>query len=87
MVNIIILKYFYVRLFLFCKYCIICLTYANERLALSKGRKGGLNLTNSDLILHFVNKYIAEREKNIILQQQLKQQEQMQDEKTVKTNK
>lgn len=68
-------------------YCNILSTLCSERLAFSKGRKGGLKLTNSDLILHFVNKYIAEREKNIILQQQLKQQEQMQDEKTVKTNK
>ena len=52
-----------------------------ERLALSKGRKGGLKLNNCDLILHFVDKYIAEKEKNIILQQQLEQQRQMQDDK------
>ena len=44
-------------------------------------------LNTSDLILHFANKYIAEREKNIILQQQLEQQhKQMQDDNKVKTN-
>ncbi len=42
-------------------------------------------MNNCDLILHFVDKYIVEREKNIILQQQLEQQ--MQNEKQVKTNK
>lgn len=55
--------------------------------ALSKGRKGGLYLTNGDLILYFVSKYIEEREKNIILQQQLEHQKQVLDEKTVKTKK
>jgi len=39
------------------------------------------------LILHFVDKYITEKEKNIILQQQLEHQKQMQDEKKVKTDK
>ena len=35
-------------------------------------------MNNCDLILHFAEKYIAEKEKNIILQQKLEQQEQMQ---------
>lgn len=38
------------------------------------------------LILHFVNKYIAEKEKNSILQQQLNQQKQMQDKKQLRLN-
>lgn len=42
-------------------------------------------LNTSDLILHFADKYIAEREKNIRLQQQLKQQHEQNDNK-VKTN-
>lgn len=58
-----------------------------ERLALSKGREGGLTLNNCDLILHFVDKYIAEREKNILLQQELEhQKQQMQNNNKVKTN-
>ncbi|MCI8470571.1 MAG: hypothetical protein HFJ35_03655 [Clostridia bacterium] len=45
-------------------------------------------MTNSDLILHFANKYITEREKNIILKQQLEQlKQQMQDSIKVKTDK
>lgn len=44
-------------------------------------------LNTSDLILHFADKYIAEREKNIRLQQQLEHQhEQMQNDNKVKTN-
>ena len=58
--------------------------YAKERLALSKGRKGGLVLNNSDLILHLVEQLIVEREKNIILQYEQKQQ--MQNDSQVKTN-
>ena len=43
-------------------------------------------LNTSDLILHLVDKYIAEKEKNIILQQKLEQQnQQMQDYNKVKT--
>lgn len=44
-------------------------------------------LNTSDLILHFVDKYISERERNIILQQKLEQQkQQMQINNKVKTN-
>lgn len=44
-------------------------------------------LNTSDLILHFADKYISEREKNIRLQHQLEQQhKQMQDDNKVKTN-
>ncbi len=44
-------------------------------------------LNTSDLILHFADMYIAEKEKNIILQQQLEQQtEHMQDNNKVKTD-
>lgn len=44
-------------------------------------------LNTSDLILHFVDKYIEEREKNSILQYQLEQQkQQMQDNNKVKTD-
>ena len=50
--------------------------YAEERPALSEGRKGGLVLNNADLILHLVEQLITEREKNIRLQQE--QQQQMQ---------
>jgi len=44
-------------------------------------------LNSCDLILHFAEKYIAEKEKNIILQQKLEQQKQMQNNSNVKTNK
>ena len=44
-------------------------------------------LNTSDLILHFVEKYIAEKEKNILLQQELEhQKQQMQNDNKVKTN-
>lgn len=58
-----------------------------EGLALSKGRKGGLKLNSYDLIQHYVDKYIAEKEKNIKLQQQIEQHKQMLDDRNVKTNK
>jgi len=61
--------------------------YAKERPALSEGRKGGLKLNHCELILHFVDKYIAEKEKNFVLQQQLEHQKQMQNDIQVKTNK
>ena len=41
-------------------------------------------LNANDLILHFVDKYIKEKEKNFFLQQQLKQQTQK--DNKVKTN-
>ncbi|MFR8234222.1 MAG: hypothetical protein ACLVA2_07495 [Clostridia bacterium] len=44
-------------------------------------------MNNCDLILHFAEKYIAEKEKNIILQQKLEQQQHMQMNNSVKTNK
>ncbi|MCI9015856.1 MAG: hypothetical protein HFJ53_01640 [Clostridia bacterium] len=44
-------------------------------------------MNNCDLILHFVDKYILEKEKNIMLQQQLEQHKQISDDKEVKTNK
>lgn len=50
--------------------------YAEERPALSEGRKGGLVLNNADLILHLIEQLITEKEKNIRLQQD--QQQQMQ---------
>ena len=50
--------------------------YAEERPALSEGRKGGLVLNNADLILHLIEQLITEKEKNIRLQQE--QQQQMQ---------
>ncbi len=75
-----------VRLSLLRKYCKILPTYRQERLALSKGRKEVTKMSNSDLILYFVNKYITEREKNIILQQQLQHTKQISDEKKVKAN-
>lgn len=42
-------------------------------------------LNTSDLIMHFVDKYIEEKEKNIMLKQQLEQL-QMQENNKVKTN-
>lgn len=44
-------------------------------------------LNTSNLILHLVDKYIAEKEKNFMLQQKIEQQyQQMQDDNKVKTN-
>ena len=44
-------------------------------------------LNTSDLILHFADKYIKKKKKNIRLQQQLEQQhKQMQNDNKVKTN-
>ena len=43
------------------KHCKILPTLRYERLALSKGRKGVTNLNNCDIILHLVEKLIAER--------------------------
>jgi hypothetical protein len=57
-------------------YDIINLTL--EGLALSKERKGGLTLNNSDLILHLIEQLIAEKEKNLQLQQQQEKNQQMQ---------
>ena len=52
-----------------------------------KGGKGVMILNTSDLILHLVDKYIAEKEKNFMLQQKIEQQyQQMQDDNKVKTN-
>lgn len=42
-------------------------------------------LNTSDLIMHFVDKYIEEKEKNIMLRQQLEKL-QMQENNKVKTN-
>ena len=56
--------------------------YAEERPALSEGRKGGLQLNLGDVILHLVDELMAEKEKNFLLQQN--QQKQVQDEKTDK---
>ena len=50
-----------------------------------KGGKGVMILNTSDLIMHFVDKYIEEKEKNIMLRQQLEQL-QMQENNKVKTN-
>ena len=44
-------------------------------------------MNNCDLVLYFVDKYIAEKEKNFVLQQQLEHQKQMQNDIQVKTNK
>jgi len=44
-------------------------------------------LNSYDLIQHYVDKYIAEKEKNIKLQQQIEQHKQMLDDRNVKTNK
>ena len=51
--------------------------YAEERPALSEGRKGAIVLNHCDLILHLVEQLVAEKEKNFILQQ-TQQQQQMQ---------
>ena len=44
-------------------------------------------MNNCDLIWHFVDKYIMEKEKNIILQNELEQQKQVQNCNNVKTDK
>ena len=46
-----------------------------ERLALSKGRKGGLHMTVGDSILNLVDKLLAERDKVVKLE--LSQQHQL----------
>ena len=46
--------------------------------------KEGHQMNHCDLILNLVDKYISEREKNILLQQKLQQQEK--DEQQAKTN-
>lgn len=58
---------------------------------LSKGslylrRKGVKVLNHCDLILHLVNELIAEKEKNIKLQQEKEQQQMQNDKNNVKTN-
>lgn len=57
-----------------------------ERLALSKGRKGGLHLNANDVILNLVDRLLAEKEKNFMLQMQQEQQQskQVQDKKSSK---
>lgn len=64
----------------------ILATLRKERLALSKGGKGGYILNANDVILHLLDMVIAEKEKNFMLQQQQQKQqsEQMQDEKSSK---
>ncbi len=43
-------------------------------------------MNHCDLILNLVDKYIEEKEKNILLQQQLQQYQQEKDEKQAKTS-
>ena len=43
-------------------------TLCSERLAFSKGRKGGLQMTVGDAILNLVDKLLAEREKVVKLE-------------------
>ncbi|MBP3255352.1 MAG: hypothetical protein J6M60_02535 [Clostridia bacterium] len=43
-------------------------------------------MNSNDLVLHLVDKYIAEKEKNFKLQNELKQQKQMQNKNTAKTD-
>ena len=43
-------------------------------------------MNTNDLILHLMDKYIAEKEKNIELQNELKQQKQVQNKNTTKTD-
>ena len=69
------LKILIVRLFLLIKYCSIMSTLCSERLAFSKGRKGGLQMTIGDAILNLVDKLLAEREK--VLKLELSQQYQL----------
>ena len=75
------LKILIVRLFLLIKYCSIVSTLCSERLAFSKGRKGGLQMTIGDAILNLVDKLLAEREKVVKLelsqQYQLNKDEQL----------
>ena len=62
-------------MFLLIKYCSIVSTLCSERLAFSKGRKGGLQMTIGDAILNLVDKLLAEREKVVKLE--LSQQHQL----------
>lgn len=48
-------------------------------------KKGGHQMNHCDLILNLVEKYISEKEKNIILQQKLNQQQEK-DEEQAKTD-
>ena len=43
-------------------------TLCSERLAFSKGQKGGLQMTVGDAILNLVDKLLAEREKVVKLE-------------------
>ena len=56
--------------------------YAEERLALSKGRKGGSNMVANDVILRFVEMLMAEKDKNVELRLNQLKQKQAQDEKS-----
>lgn len=60
--------------------------YAKERLAFSKGRKGGLHLNANDVILNLIDRLLAEKEKNSMLklQQEKQQLKSVQDEKSSK---
>ena len=63
------------------KYSRISLSFSEEIL-----KRGGHQMNHCDLILNLVDKYIEEKEKNILLQQQLQQYQQEKDEKQAKTS-
>ena len=63
------------------KYYRIMPTLRKERLALSKGRKGGTHVTAHDTIINLVDKLLIEKEKNFSLQMQLNQLQSQQESK------
>ena len=72
-------------MFFVVNYCNIIATFRLKRpVFFSKAERGASVLNLSDVILHLVDMVIAEKEKNFMLQQNQKQPQQMQDEKTNK---
>ena len=69
------------------KYCNIITTFRKEKASLFlRAERSVMILNANDLILHFVDKYIEEKEKNFFLHQQLEQQQQQLQNDKVKTN-
>ncbi len=65
-----------VRLFLILLCDIISSTFLSQKVVFIRRRKGGIFMTISDTVLNLVDKLIAEKEKNFMLQLQLQQLQQ-----------
>ena len=72
-------------MFFILNYCNIIASFRLKRSVFFLEAERGASVLNlSDVILHLVDMVIAEKEKNFMLQQNQKQPQQMQDEKTNK---